>query len=287
MKNYSIIGGDLRIVNLAKLLAKDENKVKCYGFENTNELKDVQNLENCSTIKQALNNSDIVISSVPLTKNGTDIYMPFSSNIVKITDLLNQLSTQIFIAGAIPKDVLGQENIKVIDLMQNDELTVLNTIATAEGAISDIVLNTNFNLHGSKVLILGFGRVSKVLAKKLKALDAKVTCAARKDSDFAWMEALGYNVANINKLGENLNQYDIIINTVPYIILDKERLKYVNQNCFLLDLASKPGGFDQEYIYKNKLNYKWSLAIPGKVAPLTSAMYIKNTINNILKKEEV
>ena len=287
MKNYSIIGGDLRIVNLAKLLAKDKNQIKCYGFENTNELKDVQNIENCITIKEALNNSDIVISSVPLTKNGTDIYMPFSGNIVKITDLLEQLTSQIFIAGAIPKDMLEQGNIKVIDLMQNDELTVLNTIATAEGAISDIILNTNFNLHGSKVLILGFGRVSKVLAKKIKALDANVTCAARKDSDFAWMEALGYNVTNINELGENLNQYDIIINTVPYIILDKERLKYVKHNCFLLDLASKPGGFDQEYISKNKLNYKWSLAIPGKVAPLTSAMYIKNTIDNILKKEEV
>lgn len=360
MKNYSIIGGDLRIVNLAKLLAKDDNKVNCYGFENTNELENIQNISICNDIDEAINNSDIVISSVPLTKNGTDIYMPFSSKTVKIEELLekifalvnglngtaqNTAQRKFFIAGAIPKDVLQQfenknlveeiknptnidnesnlskekinkeniNNIKIIDLMQNDELTILNTIATAEGAISDIVTNTDFNLHGSKVLILGFGRVSKVLAKKLKALDANVTCAARKESDFAWMEALGYNVANINLLGknnlanefdsldkkddvgahlksydsQNLNQYDIIINTVPTIILDKEKLQYVNKNCFLLDLASKPGGFDQEYISENKLNYKWSLAIPGKVAPVTSAMYIKNTIDNILKKEEV
>lgn len=297
--NFSIIGGDLRIVYLAKELAK-ENTIFIYGFENTKELENVANVIVCKDLKSAIDNSNIVISSVPLTKNGTDIYMPFSNEIVKINELLILLNGKSFIAGAIPSNLIekiqsrnfGEETLintlsksndksNIIDLMNYDELTVLNTIATAEGAISDIIQNTNFNLHGSNALILGFGRVAKIVAKKLKALDCYITCAARKDVDFAWMETLGYNVTNINQL-ENLKVYDIIINTVPHLIFDKEKLKLVNNNCFLLDLASKPGGFDQEYIKQNNLNYKWSLAIPGKVAPVTSAKYIKRIIDKVI-----
>ena len=33
---------------------------------------------------------------------------------------------------------------------------------------------------------------------------------------------------------------------------------------------------------QNNLNYKWSLAIPGKVAPVSSAKYIKNIVYKIL-----
>lgn len=288
-KVFSVIGGDMRIVYLAKMLAKEKNIVYSYGFENTKELENVPNIHICNNLDTAIENSNIVISSVPLTKNGADIYMPFSDNQIKIDDLLPKLQNKTFIAGAIKEEVLQKINcsqINIVDLMNFEELTVLNTIATAEGAISDIVLNTQINLHGSNVLILGFGRVAKVLAKKLKALDAHITCAARKETDFAWMETLGYNVTNINTLGENLKNYDIIINTVPYIILDNEKLQYINKDCFLLDLASKPGGFDQEYINQNNLNFKWSLAIPGKVAPVTSAIYIKNIIYKLLKKEE-
>lgn len=286
-KVFSVIGGDMRIIYLAKMLAKDKNIVYSYGFEKTKELENVLNIHICDNIDEAINNSNIVISSVPLTKNGADIYMPFSDNIVKIDNFLLKLQNKTLIAGAIKEELLQKVNqTKIVDLMNVEELTVLNTIATAEGAISDIILNTEKNLHGSKVLILGFGRVSKVLAKKLKAIEAQVTCAARKEVDFAWMETLGYNITNINYLGDNLKEYDIIINTVPYIILDNEKLSKIKNDCFLLDLASKPGGFDQEYINQNKLNYKWSLAIPGKVSPISSAQFIKNVIDKLLKKEE-
>lgn len=282
--SFTIVGGDLRIIYLAKELAKD-NIVYSYGFENTKELENIDNIRICQYLEETVHNSKIVISSVPLTKNGTDIYMPFSNKTIKIEELFKLINNKTLIAGAIPNNYNDFQkdniNINVIDLMNYDELTVLNTIATAEGAISDIINNTNFNLHGSNVLILGFGRVAKVVARKLKALDAFVTCAARKDVDYAWMKTLGYNIENINNL-DNLKDYDIIINTVPHIILDEEKLKQINNKCFLLDLASKPGGFDQDYIKQNNLNCKWSLAIPGKVAPYTSAIYIKNVIYKIL-----
>lgn len=289
-KNFAIIGGDFRLINLAKMISKD-TKVYIYGQEKYEDfLIKEKNLNICNSLEEAIKNSKIVISSIPFSKDGIDIYAPFSNNSIRINDLVEFLDDKIFFAGSIQEYfyqlVIDNKNLQVVDLMQEEDLTVLNTIATAEGTISEIIENTDINIHGSKILVLGFGRVAKVLAKKLLALDAKVTCAARKDKDFAWMEALGLEQTNINNLGENLGQYNVIINTVPKLILDENRLQYVKKDILLIDLASKPGGIDQNVCKSLGLKSIWALAIPGKVAPVTSAIYIKNTIYKILKKEE-
>ena len=44
--NFAIIGGDLRIIKLAKMLAKDGNKVYTYGLEKAEELKNEENNAN-------------------------------------------------------------------------------------------------------------------------------------------------------------------------------------------------------------------------------------------------
>ena len=173
---------------------------------------------------------------------------------------------------------------EIVDLMNREELAVLNTISTAEGTIEIMIANTNKIIHGSEVLILGFGRISKVLAKKMEGLSVNVTCAARKSEDIAWIKTYGYNATNINELGENLSNYDIIINTVPHIILTKERLKYVNEECLIIDLASKPGGVDTIAAKEKNLKFVWALALPGKVAPTATAEFIKEAIYDIEKE---
>ena len=71
---------------------------------------------------------------------------------------------------------------------------------------------------------------------------------------------------------------------MPQLILDENKLKYVQKESLLIDLASKPGGVDQEACKKLGLKFIWALAIPGKVAPLSSAEYIKKSIENILRE---
>ena len=200
---------------------------------------------------------------------------------------MHVINAKVLIAGGITPEVYSMANdeyIEIIDIMKREELAVLNTIATAEGTIQIAIENTNKILHGSEVLILGFGRIGKVLARKLAGLAAKVTCAARKDEDLAWIQAYGHGATNINSIGENLKQFDIIINTVPHMILTKERLENVKQECLLIDLASNPGGMDKKAIKDRNLKFVWALSLPGKVAPTTSAEFIKDTIYNILKE---
>ena len=284
---FAIIGGDLRIIKLAVMLAKEQNEIYAYGLDKSEELKNNPRIKHCDTIKKAIQEVEIVIGPIPFSSNGKTINMPFSDKEITIREMMHVINAKVLIAGGILPEVYEMANdeyIEIIDIMKREELAVLNTIATAEGTIQIAIENTNKIIHGSEVLILGFGRIGKVLARKLAGLSAKVTCAARKDEDLAWIQAYGHKATNINGLGENLKLYDIIINTVPHIILNEERLKYIKKDCLLIDLASNPGGIDKKAVKDNKLKFVWALSLPGKVAPITTAEFIKDTIYNIIKE---
>ena len=286
-RNFAVIGGDLRIIKLAKMLAQDGNKVYTYGLEKAEELKENENIVFCEKLNNAIKNTEIVIGPIPFSSNGTEINTPFSDKKISIREMMHSINAKILIAGSIMPEVYDMANdeyIEIVDIMKREELAVLNTISTAEGTIEIAISNTNKILHGSNVLILGFGRIGKVLARKLAGLSAIVTCAARKDEALAWIKAYGHRFTNINTLGENLAQYDLIINTVPHLILTPERLQYVKDDCLLIDLASNPGGIDKKAVKDKKLKFVWALSLPGKVAPTTSAEFIKDTIYNIVKE---
>ena len=143
---------------------------------------------------------------------------------------------------------------------------------------------TQRTIHGTKILVMGFGRVGKVLANMLKGIGAEVYCEARKNEDLAWIKAYGYNPVHLNDLNENLNKFDIIINTIPFQILDKERLELLKEDVVIIDLASNPGGVDRRVAREKGIKVIWALSLPGKVAPLTSAEFIKEALYHVLKE---
>ena len=285
VKEFAVVGGDLRTIKLAKILAKEGNMVYTYGLEKAEELKEIKNIIFCEKLIEAVKMVQVVIGPIPFSSDGININMPFSDGKLSIREFMHNLNAKILIAGTIAPDVYelaNDEYIEIVDIMKREELAVLNTIATAEGAIEIAIANTNKILHGSNVLVLGFGRIGKVLARKLAGLSTKVTCAARKEEDLAWIKAYGHKGININQIDKNLSEFDVIINTVPQMILTAEKLGYVKQECLLIDLA--PGGIDKKVAKEKGLQLIWALALPGKVAPTTTAEFIKDTIYNILKE---
>ena len=106
----------------------------------------------------------------------------------------------------------------------------------------------------------------------------------RKNSDLAWIKAYGYEPIPLSTLKVNLNRFDIIINTIPYIILDKENLENVKRDALVIDLASNPGGVDRDAIKEQKIKFIWPLSLSGKVSPVTSAEFIKETLYNIFNE---
>ena len=288
-KTVSIIGGDLKSVKLIELLAKEDFLIYTYGLENSEELIESSNVKKCATVEEVVAKSEIIIGPVPMTNDNHNLTAPFSESKIEIEELIQNMAGQekIFIAGKISdklSETLLSKGIKSIDLFKREEYVVLNTIATAEGTIQIAMENTQKTVHGSNVLIMGFGRVGKVLAKMLDGIGAKVSCEARKHSDIAWIKAYGYNPIMLSELDTQLGEFDIIINTIPFQILEGERLNHIKQECVIIDLSANPGGVDRKAAKEKNLNVIWALSLAGKVAPITSAEFIKETLYNILKE---
>lgn len=283
-KNFTIIGGDLRIVNLAQTLANDGFFVHTFALENAKNLFDFDKIISYNTIHDAIEKSNYIISSIPLSKDNQNVFTPYSNSQISLADLEKNLTKKTLLSGKIPNHFKENSEINSIDLMEIEEYTILNCIATAEGAIQIAMEEFPKTLSGSTILIMGFGRIGKILSKMLQGIGANVYCEARKNSDLAYVKAYGYSPIHLNNLNEYLTKFDIIINTIPVQILDKSRLDLLKQNVLIIDLASNPGGVDFEYAKSQNIKTIWALALPGKVAPISSAEYIKNTIYNIIKE---
>ena len=266
-EKFLILGGDLRSVKLAEMLAKDNNKVLSYGLEKSENIQENIQIDKISNLSKAIEKADIIIAPTPFSSNGEIVNSPFAEEEIKINQLLKSNKNKIFIAGGIKDKIqeqLEEKYLKVIDVMKREELAVLNTIATAEGAIKVAIENTDKILQGTKILILGFGRVSKIIANKFSLLSTNVTCAARKITDLAWINAYGYDSININDMLYDLKDFDIIINTVPQVLIKEKELKHLRPDVLLIDLASSPGGIDGNVAIQMGLKYVWALALPRK-----------------------
>lgn len=159
-----------------------------------------------------------------------------------------------------------------------------NAVPTAEGAIEIAITETPFTIHGSKSLVLGYGKIGKILSKDLYALGAQTYVEARKYADLAMIEGHGYEPLPLDNLKDHIHEFDIIFNTIPSLILDDEILTKVKKDALIIDLASKPGGIDFDAAKTYGLKVIWALSLPGKIAPVSSGAIIKDTIMNIIKE---
>ena len=281
INRFLIVGGDLRNVELVKLLKEDGKEVYTCGIDENGNLEKMPE------------DIDIVVGPIPFSRDEKTVNSTYIEKGILIEDLLKKIKGKILIAGNISSDVIKKAekyNIKVIDIMKSEKLAILNTIATAEGAIELIIKNTNTIIFDSNILILGYGRVARTLAQRLKGLSKYVTCASIKSEELAWIEVMGYEKIDLNNLNKSrvllksLANYDVIINTIPCMILDAEKLQYIRSDTSLIDLASNPGGIDKIFAKNHNLKLIHALGLPGKVAPLSSAKFIKEEIYETIKE---
>jgi len=178
----------------------------------------------------------------------------------------------------------GKRGLRLSDYFEREELKIVNAVATAEGAIQLLMQNTPRTLWGSKCLVIGFGRIGRLLAHRLRALGCEVSVSARSYGDLAWIEAYGYAPMETERLDGLLGGFDIVVNTVPAPVMGEARLNELRPDAVCMDLASRPGGVDFAAASKLGVRALWALSLPGEVAPETSGAAIKASIYNILKE---
>lgn len=275
----TVLGGDMRSVKLSDLFTKDGHSVHTFALDTGNIS------QRCSELSEAFAISDIIVGPIPFcVENGLYLNTPFHPEKIetsKIAELAHIYSQKLLVGGNIPY-LIQKELPHCEDLLKRDDLAVLNSVPTAEGALQIAMEELPYTLRGTKALVCGMGRVGSTLARLLRNVGADVTVAARSSRDFAICEAEGIKHCSYSDIYDVLSEAILIYNTVPAKIFGRELLDATRQDALIIDLASMPGGIDFEYADAHHIRTIHALSLPGKVAPMGAAMIIQKVIYNIL-----
>ncbi len=170
---------------------------------------------------------------------------------------------------------------RLVEIAQDDELAVLNSIPTAEGAVAIAINDSPISIHGNDAMVVGFGRCGISLGRMLGGIGAHVTVAARKASDRARATEMGFRTCSISDLREHVKSMAFIFNTIPAPVLTQEVLANARKCSLLVDIASG-GGTD--FAAAESFGIKALLApgLPGKVAPVTAGKILGKVIPRLL-----
>lgn len=187
-----------------------------------------------------------------------------------LKELLRMLPKTItMIGGNLEQPYLNDYRKK--DLLKDPLFLARNAAITAECALQVCASHLKSTFADAPVLILGWGRIGKCLASLLRGLGCDVTVAARKESDRAMLDALGYRAVDFSQLSQALRSCTVLFNTVPNLPLHSDLLDGIKVTSF--DLASYPGMQGKQVIPARGL--------PGKYAPESSGKLIAATIQRM------
>ena len=283
-KKFSIIGGDIRQIYAAKELKKRGYDVYVCGFENLDN-QEYKSLD----ITEVISKSDYIILPLPVTRDKIYLNAPFSNTPIKISDnLFSECENKVIFGGIVTSlsERVKNTNIKLKDYYDREDFMILNAIPTAEGAIRVALEEYKNTLWNSKVLVVGYGRIGKVLANRLKGIGSNVTVSARNPRDVAWARSNNFETINISKIDSGLD-FDIIFNTVPKKVLVHENMNFIKNCKLIIDLASLPGGVDKDSAKKFGIEVINALGLPGKFFPECAGRIIVDTIFKIIQEENL
>ena len=274
-KTFGVIGGDRRQAELSLLLAGDGHTVFSYGLDRWKSAGP-------GSLDRAAS-AGVVILPLPLCRG--DGVLNCEEGPVPTADLFRRLRPeQRILAGQVrPQQRREAEalGLTVEDYFLREELAVANAAATAEGAVQTAMERLDRTLLGLDCLVLGFGRIGKLLSCRLQGLGARVTATARKPEDLAWIRAYGYSALETGKLDGCLGGFGAVFNTIPSPVLGGPLLEQLRPDCLLVDLASVRGietGPEGPEVL-------WARSLPGRLSPRSAAAAIRDAVYYILLEE--
>ena len=185
----------------------------------------------------------------------------------------------------LPKDITiyggnlthpALDGYQTVDFLKDEYYLAQNAYITAECALDVALPYLTRTIRDCPVLIIGWGRIGKCLSQLLQTFGAKVTVAARKESDRAILYGLGFEGIKTENLDSELKRFRLIYNTVPQLILPRKQAVEIPENCTVIDLASKNGTeYDDVVIARG---------LPGIHMPESSGKLIAETFLRYYKE---
>ena len=283
---FAVVGGDKRTERLAAQLLRDGHRLRSFALEKAALPPEISR-ESC--LQSCVYGADCVLLPLPAERGGL-LHAPLSSEELSMPALVEALwPGQLLIGGGLGEATVSaalRGGLRVADLLRRESLAVGNAALTAEGALGRMIEQSEHALWGGRALVLGWGRIGRILALRLAALGARVTVAARSARDRALAEALGCRALDYEELDGTLGDFDFIVNTVPARVLTEGMLCLIRPDALLLELASPPGGFDRSLAQNIGLQALAAPGLPGETAPETAALLLRRAVYAVMEEQE-
>lgn len=140
--------------------------------------------------------------------------------------------------GGPASETVALQNAGYTKIKQSDSFRVKNSVYTAEGALSLAISETKRALCESRVFVLGYGYLGKECTRLFTAMGAAVTVYTENPEELAQATLDGYPARKLTQLSD-LNEA-VILNTIPFPVLDTLSLCTVREPALLIELASIP-----------------------------------------------
>lgn len=292
----ALLGGDMRFVALAGMLSA--RGVECAAWGLGDEC-DIGGATRCSDWRSAVGGAAAVILPLPVSKDGVRVDCPLSDGNarLRLTTLLDMVGDRIpILCGRITPELIAAaetRGVRIFDYFRSEELQIRNAVPTAEGAVMMAMQALDVTIRGCRAAVTGYGRIGKTLSSLLAAMGAEVTVVARKGTDLAYAASYGFDTVKIveSKTDRGLEPlcsgYDVIFNTVPVKLFDRDLLASMSRKTYILDLASVPGGVDMQAASEYGIRTEWGLSLPGRCFPMSAGAVICETVLGILESERI
>lgn len=282
----TMLGCDQREVGLAEALLDLDVDLRLVGFPRVGPLRRAQHF--AEPAKAVLGTQAVM---APMSNTDAEgritVYMGTQGTAIDLAQVIPLLppGTPLLIGVAKPiiRGLANQHELVLVETAEVDEIAVLNSIPTAEGAIQVAMENTAITIHQSRCLVLGLGRCGTTLAQFLRGLGAEVTVSSRSTTDLARAVALNCRPLALSALSSRAD-FQIIFNTIPAMVLPQSYLQLLEPSALIVDIASGPGGTDFAAARELGIVAIHALSLPGKVAPETAAQILIQTIPRLLEK---
>lgn len=271
-----IIGGDERFISLENTLKENKFNTESLFLNSSNK-----------NIDKNINEFDLIILPIPFLKNNY-LNAPFVNEKISFEEIISLIKDfKGKIIGGLCKEsekCFLNLNLDFKNILKDEIFTLTNAIITAEGTIKKLIEESEKSLFELKICITGYGRVSKALSRRLEPLCKELIIYNNHPSiNFTYAKIDNIKVRDLLEFKNEACKFNIIINTIPSLIINKNIINTLKKDTLILDLSSIPGGVDFKYTKENNIKTIHYLGVPSKVSKLSSSNAIFNFLKEFLK----
>ncbi|MGE6631483.1 dipicolinic acid synthetase subunit A [Bacillus sp. NPDC077027] len=283
----AVIGGDARQLEIIRKLSEQHAKVFLVGFDQLDH--GFIGAEKLKMSEVAFEEVDSIILPVSATTDEGVVATVFSNEkVVLDPKYLERTPTNCILYSGISNPYLDnlskKVNRKLVKLFERDDIAIYNSIPTVEGIIMMAIQQTDYTIHGSRVMVLGLGRTGLTIARTFSALGAKVKVGAEDTAHLARIFEMGLQPFSVEQLKDEVREIDIVINTIPSMVLNSSVIVHMTPKTLILDIASRPGGTDFDFAQKHGVKALLAPGLPGIVAPKTAGQIIAKVLSGLLSE---